>query len=86
MIQLINTAIHISTIKIKPVDVQVYILTLVKKNDDKDPKFKIGDNVRTSKSKSIFAKEYSPKYPEEVFVIKKNQNIVSWTCYQWSQQ
>ena len=52
-----------------------------KNNDDKDPKFKIGDNVRTSKSKSIFAKEYSPKYPEEVFVIKKNQNIVSWTCY-----
>ena len=52
-----------------------------KKNYDKDPKFKIGVNVRTSKSKSIFAKEYSPKYPEEVFVIKKNQNIVSWTCY-----
>ena len=29
-------------------------------NDDKDPKFKVGDHVRTSKLKNNFAKDYTP--------------------------
>ena len=36
-----------------------------------DPKFKIGDIVRISKYKNIFARCYVPNSPEEVFVIKK---------------
>ena len=39
-----------------------------------DPKFKIGDIVRTSKYKNIFAKGYVPNWSEEVFVIKKVKN------------
>ena len=35
-----------------------------------DPKFKIGDIVRTSKYKNIFAKGYVINWSEEVFVIK----------------
>ena len=31
-----------------------------KENSEKDPKFKIGDIVRTSKYKNIFAKCYTP--------------------------
>ena len=45
----------------------------------KDPKFKIGDIVRLSKYKKIFAKGYVPNWSEEVFVVKKVKNIVPWT-------
>ena len=45
----------------------------------KDPKFKVGDHVRISKYKNIFAKGYAPNWLEEVFVISKIKNIVPWT-------
>ena len=34
-------------------------------------KFKVGDHVRISKYKNIFAKDYVPIWSEEVFGIKK---------------
>ena len=43
------------------------------------PKFKVGDHVRISKYKNIFAKGYTPNWSEEVFVINKIKNIVPWT-------
>ena len=46
---------------------------------DKDPKFKVGDLVRISKYKNIFAKGYTPNYSEEVFVVSKIKNTVPWT-------
>ena len=51
----------------KPVDVKdnVYIDS-GKDVNDKDPKFKVGEHVRTSKYKNIFAKEYTPNWSEEV--------------------
>ena len=49
-----------------------------KQNNDKDPKYKIGENVRISKYKNIFAKVSAPDWSEEVFVIKKNKNDVTW--------
>ena len=45
----------------------------------KDPKFKVGDNVRISKYKNIFAKRYTPNWSKEVFVISKIKNAVPWT-------
>ena len=45
----------------------------------KDPKFKVGDHVRISKYKNIFAKGYTPNWSEEVFVISKIKNAVPWT-------
>ena len=42
-----------------------------KEINEKDPKFKIGYNVRISKYKNVFAKGYTPNSSEEVFVIKK---------------
>ena len=50
-----------------------------KEVNDKDPKFKVGDHVRISKYKNIFAKGYTPNWSEEVFVIKKVKNTVPWT-------
>ena len=43
-----------------------------KEINEKDPKFKIGDTVKISKYKNIFAKGYVPNWSEEVFVIKKS--------------
>ena len=64
----------------KPTDVKdnTYI-DFGKEVNDNDPKFKIGDHVRISKYKNIFAKGYTPNWSEEVFVIKKNKNTVPWT-------
>ena len=66
-----NNTYH-RTIKMKPVDVKdnTYI-DFKKEVNDKDPKFKVGDYVRISKYKNIFAKGYMPNWSEEVFVIKK---------------
>ena len=40
--------------------------------NDKDSKFKVGNHVKISKYKNIFAKGYTPNWSEEVFVIKKS--------------
>ena len=48
-------------------------------SNEKDPKFKVGDHVRSSKYKNIFAKGYAPNWSEEIFVIKKIKNTVPWT-------
>ena len=74
-----NNTYH-TTIKIKPIDVKdnTYINTN-KETNDKDPKFKVGDRVRISKYKNIFAKGYTPNWSEEVFVIKKVKNTVPRT-------
>ena len=47
-----------------------------KEVNDNDTKFKVGDHVRISKYKDIFAKSYTPNRSEEVFVIKKIKNTV----------
>ena len=64
----------------KPIDVKdnTYI-NFGKEVNDNDPKFKVGDHARMSKYKNIFAKGYTPNWSEDVFVIKKNKNTVSWT-------
>ena len=72
--------IYHTTIKMKPIDVKdnTYI-NADKEINNKDPKFKVGDHVRISKYKNIFAKGYMPNWSEEVFVIKKVENTVPWT-------
>ena len=64
----------------KPVDVKdnTYI-DFKKEVNDKDPKFKIGNHVRISKYKNIFAKRYTLNWSEEVFVVSKIKNTVPWT-------
>ena len=48
-------------------------------SNKKDPKFKVGDHVRISKYKNIFAKGYTPNWSEEIFIINKINNTVLWT-------
>ena len=73
-----NNTVH-KTIKMKPIDVTDD--SYAEYNEDfnkKDPKFKVGDHVRISKYKNIFAKEYTPNWSEEIFVINKIKNTVPW--------
>ena len=66
----------------KPVDVKDSTYNnFGKEVNEKDPKFKVGDHVRISKYKNIFAKGYTPNWSEEVFVIIEVKNFVAWTCY-----
>ena len=51
----------------------------IKKLDDTVNNFIVGHIVRISKYKNIFAKGYVPDWSEEVVVIKKVKNTVSWT-------
>ena len=74
-----NNTYH-RAIKMKPIDIKdnTYI-NIDKEVNDKDLKFKVGDHVRISKYKNIFAKGYTPNWSEEFFVIKEIKNTVPWT-------
>ena len=64
----------------KPIDVgDDFIAEYNKESNEKDPRFKIGDHVRISKYKNIFAKVYTPNWSEEMFVAKKIKDKVTWT-------
>ena len=74
-----NNIYHIA-IKMKPIDVKDNTcINIGKKVNDKDPKFRVGDHVRISKYKKIFAKGYTPNWSEKIFVIKGIKNTVLWT-------
>ena len=71
---------YYSSIKSKPKDVTDSVFVeYSEESNKKDPKFKVGDNVRISKYKSTFAKGYIPDWSEEVFVVKIIRNTVPWT-------
>ena len=46
--------------------------------NEKDPIFKVGDHVRISKYKKVFAKGYTQNWSEEVFIIIKIKDTVPW--------
>ena len=55
-----NNTYH-KTIKIKAIDVgDDFFAKYNEESNEKDPKFKVGDHVRISKFKNIFAKGYAP--------------------------
>ena len=65
------------TIKIKPIEVTDDSYAEYNKiANKKNLKFKVGDHVRISKYKNIFAKGCTPNWLEEVFIINKIKNTV----------
>ena len=67
--------IYHTTIKMKSIDVKSYSFAEYNvESNEKDPKFKVGDHVKISKYKIIFAKGYAPNWSEEVFVFSKINN------------
>ena len=74
-----NSTVH-RTIKMKPIEITHDPYAEYNENSNKkDPKFKVGDHLRTSKCKDIFTKGYAPNQSEEVFVVNKIKNRVPWT-------
>ena len=71
-----NNKFH-RTIKMKPIDVESDSYAEYNADsNNKDSKFKIGDHVRISKYKNIFAKGYAPNCSGDDFVISKIKNTV----------
>ena len=78
-----------STIKMKPKDIgynttkssslernkRVYI----DEHNEKDSRFNVGDRVRISKCKNIFAKGYTPNSSREIFIVNKINDTVPYT-------
>ena len=74
-----NNTYH-ETIKMKPVDVgDNSFAEYYEESDEKNPKFKVGDNFRISNFKNVFAKVYTRNWSEEIFIVKKIKNTVPWT-------
>ena len=74
-----NNTVH-KTIKVKTIDVTDDSYAEYNEDfDKKDPNFKVSDHVRISKYKNIFAKGYTPNWSEEIFVVSKIKNTVSWS-------
>ena len=66
-----NNTYH-KTIKMKPINVKYdSFAEYNEKSNENDPKFKVGDHVRISKFKNVFAKGYTPNWSEEIFIVKK---------------
>ena len=75
-----NNTVH-RTIKMKPIDVTSDSCAEYSEDfNENKPKFKVGDHVRISKYKNIFAKEYTQNWSEEVFIITKIKDTVPRTC------
>ena len=69
-----------NTIKMKPKDnkdsnKRVYI----EQHNEKSAKFNVGDSVRISKFKNIFAKGYTPNWSKEIFIVNKMNDTVPYT-------
>ena len=71
-----NTIVHI---KIKPIDVKNNKRVYIDEHNEKDSKFKVGDRVRISRYKNVFAKGYAPNWSSEIFIVNKINDTVQDT-------
>ena len=68
-----------STIKMKPIDVGDNKRVNIDEHKEKDSRFKVGERVRISKFKNIFAKGYTPNWSKEIFIVDKINDTVPYT-------
>ena len=68
-----------STIKMEPIDVKNNKRVYIDEHNEKSARFNVGDRVRISKFKNIFAKRYTPNWNTEIFIINKITNTVPYT-------
>ena len=68
-----------NTIKMKPIDVEDNKRVYIDEHNEKDSRFKVGDRVRISKFKNIFAKGYTPNWSREIFIVIKINDTVPYT-------
>ena len=78
-----------STIKMKPTDVKDTTKSsslersnkraYIDEHNEKDSRFKVGDRVRISKFKNIFAKGYTPNWSKEILIVDKINDTLPYT-------
>ena len=68
-----------NTIKTKPIDVKNNKRVYIDEHNEKSSRFKVGDRVRISKFKNIFAKGYTPNWSTEIFIVNKINDTVPYT-------
>ena len=68
-----------STIKMKPIDVGNNKRVYIDEHNEKRSRFKVGNRVRISKFKNIFAKGYTPNWSSEIFIVDKVNDTVPYT-------
>ena len=51
----------------------------IDEHNKKSARFNVGDRVRISKFKNIFAKEYTPNWSREIFIVIKINDTVPYT-------
>ena len=69
-----------NTIKMKPKDVKYYNKRVyIDEHNKKSARYNVGDRVRISKFKNIFAKGYTPNWRREIFIVNKINDAVPYT-------
>ena len=77
-----------STIKMKPTDVKDTTKSsaitrnkraYIDEHNEKDSRFKVGNRVRISKFKNIFAKGYTPNWSKEILIVDKINDTMPYT-------
>ena len=68
-----------NTVKMKPKDVGDNKRVYIDEHNEKDSRFKVGDRVRISKFKNMFAKGYTPNWSTEIFIVDKVNDTVPYT-------
>ena len=68
-----------NTIKMKPIDVGDNKIVYIDEHNEKNSRFKVGDRVRISKFKNIFAKGYTANWSKEIFAVDKINDTVPYT-------
>ena len=63
----------------KPIDAKDNKRVYIDEHNEKDSRFKVGDRIRISKFKNIFAKGYTPNWSREIFIINKINDTVPYT-------
>ena len=68
-----------NTIKMKPKYVGDNGRVYIDEHNEKDSRFKVGNRVRISRFKNIFAKGYTPNWSKEIFIVDKVNYTVPYT-------
>ena len=69
-----------NTIKMKPIDVKNNNKRVkIDEHNEKDSRFKVGDRVRISKFKNVFAKGDTPNWSTKIFIVHKINDTGPYT-------
>ena len=63
----------------KPIDFKNNKIVYIDEHNEKNARFNVGDRVRMSKFKNIYAKGYTPNWSTEIFIINKINDTVPYT-------